>query len=137
MAIDQAIQVTGTELTQKNIKIVANKLSAALQKTVKRAALYMEGEAKSEVKVRTGTLRRSINAQFKGSTPNTFYNAYSKTTESGDLRVELEELEAVVGTNVVYGPELEARYPYLEPARRKTEAAFPDIVVEDVNKEIR
>ena len=107
-------------------------LDGKIQRGLKTSALLVERSAKQIVRVRTGTLKRSIISNWYGSGAVRQVAWSDKTVKVGNKDVEVtagesiadiqEKQTAVVGTNVEYAPHLElgtskmSAKPFLMPA---------------------
>jgi phage gpG-like protein len=111
------------EVDQKSVKLVENGLKRygiesvkALWRAITRTAFAIETDAKERLAgnlgsarhIVTGRLRSSIHVEYKGA--NTFKGVAASKGSDGKLNVPIEDLEAVVGTNVEYAPKIEFDY---------------------------
>lgn len=96
------VELKGLKELQSKFRALDGELQDALSEGVSAGAAVVERDAKILVHVKTGNLRRSI-------------KEIKKIKSSG-------RVESQVGTDVVYGPPVEFRYPYLRPALDENES---------------
>ena len=102
MADAFTVELKGLKELQSKFKSLDSELQNALSEAVSAGAAVVERDAKIRVHVLTGNLQRSI-------------KEIKKIESAG-------KVESQVGTDVVYGPSVEYRYPYLRPALDENEA---------------
>lgn len=102
------VELKGLKELQSKFRVLDDALQAALLEGVSAGAAVVERDAKIRVPVVTGNLRRSI-------------KELRKNKSSG-------KVESQVGTDVVYGPPVEYRKPYLRPALDENESAIEQAI---------
>jgi hypothetical protein len=110
------VSITGIAAVNANLQKLTQHMQNVNENTVKTAAFDLEAQTKTQItankSVITGTLRRSVNAE------------------------PINPLLWRVGTNVEYGPCVEARKPYLQPSLDVIAARFPQLVTENLRSVI-
>lgn len=110
------VNITGIAAVNANLQKRTQHMQNANENTVKTAAFDLEAQTKTQItmnkSVITGTLRRSVNAE------------------------QVEPLLWRVGTNVEYGPCVEARKPYLEPSLDVIAARYPQLIAKNMRSVI-
>jgi len=95
------VKIAGLKELQSKFKSLDGELQKVLSDAVSAGAAVVERDAKIRVPVVTGNLRNSI-------------KELKKTESSG-------KVESQVGTDVIYGPYVEYRKPYLRPSLDENE----------------
>jgi len=118
------IEVSGEEQLRRRLRDLPEQIQESiLTEMIETAITQIETEAKRNCRVDTGRLRSSIHTEYKAR------RIYDYTDDagrgfSGDLNIDIQDNEVVVGTNVEYAKTIEARYPFLFPA---LERAKPEL----------
>ena len=117
-----------------NTQDVLSEVDKRISSNLKESSLLVERTAKQIVKVKTGTLKRSILSNWYGAkgTRSTSWKANKKGRKAGKTEIEASvKKEAIIGTNIEYAP-------YVELGTSKMSArAFLRPAMEANMKEIR
>jgi len=108
MADGFTVKIEGLKELQSKFKSLDGELQEALSAGVSAGAAVVERDAKIRVPVVTGNLRNSI-------------KELKKLESSG-------KVESQIGTDVVYGPSVEYRKPYLRPSLDENEAEIKQAI---------
>ena len=128
---------------QSDLKKYGIAAKKAINNAVKATALFIRktaqqrlhgllGSAKHYI---TGRLATSIHAEYKSGETFSYTAPESKLTFDGSLNQDLEELEAVVGTNVEYAAKIEfEKDQYLGYAAQQGSKYFEERIIKELDK---
>lgn len=109
-------KVEGLSELFRRLALTKEQIHCAIKKGVDRTALAIESDAKRKIAsdghIITGRLRSSIHAELKSGERFSYSDDSGKSFD-GSLEVEVDELEAVAGTNVHYAPYIEFGTKYI------------------------
>ena len=136
-----SIELTNMKEVNRSFRQYGNKAVNAIRKAVLRTGLAAETDGKMRLNGElgsgrhwvTGRLGTSVHMETKEK--NTFKAVENSKAKDGRLNVPVEDLEAVVGSNVEYGPKIEFDYDsFIRWAGENQEGKFPKRVTEELNK---
>ena len=112
----------------------------ALGNAIYRTALNIESDAKRRLNGQlgsakhwiTGRLASSVHTEIKGK--NSFEGVKTSKGEDGSFGLPVDDLEALVGTNVVYGPNIERLDSFVVFATNKRSPELPKKIEDELNK---
>ena len=110
------VKIDGVAQLIKNIQLTSAEIHKACKRGIDRTALAIESDAKRKITadrhIITGRLRSSIHAELKEG-QRFDYNDQHGNSFDGSLQESIEEMEAIVGTNVKYAPYIEYGTKYI------------------------
>jgi phage gpG-like protein len=111
-----SVEIRGTKLLQKEIREKGDEIKKAVKTAVDLTAYAVETSAKKKLKsdghIITGRLWSSIHPELKeGDAYN--YTDNNGKSHDGSLGEQIADDEAIVGTNVEYGPYIEYGTKYI------------------------
>jgi len=113
----------------------------ALMNAIYRTALNIESDAKRRLNGQlgsakhwiTGRLASSVHTEIKGK--NSFEGNKASEGDDGSFGLQVDDLEALVGTNVVYAPRIETDYDsFIIFATNKRSPELPKKIEDELNK---
>ena len=139
-AFEIEVDQKSINLVNKSLKQYGVEAAKALMDAIFLTAIEMETDAKKRLNGQlgsakhwiTGRLASSVHAEVKGK--NTFNGTNASEPADGSLGVPVGDLEAIVGTNVEYGPKIEFGYDsFIQFASVKNAPNLPKWVTKKLN----
>lgn len=116
---------------KKAIKNAVNRTALAIETVAKKR---LSGELGSDKHIVTGRLRASVHAELENNKSFTYRDDEGLTFD-GSLNEPLGEMDAIAGTNVVYGPRIEIEQDaYLRYAAEVEDKRLSERIEEELNK---
>lgn len=113
----------------------------ALMNAIYRTALSMESDAKLRLNGQLGSARHWITGRLASSVhaetnaKNSFKGINESEASDGSFGIPIDDLEALIGTNVVYGPKIEFEYDsFIQFAATKQSAELPKRIEKELEK---
>jgi hypothetical protein len=113
----------------------------ALMNAIYRTALSMESDAKLRLNGKLGSARHWVTGRLASSVhaetnaKNSFKGINESEPSDGSFGVPIDDLEALIGTNVVYGPKIEFEYDsFIQFAATKQSPELPKRIEKELNK---
>jgi hypothetical protein len=139
--IEISVDQESIKTVEKSLKEYGVHAAKALMDAIYRTALAMETDAKRRLNGQlgsakhwiTGRLASSVHAEVKGK--NTFAATKASEGRDGSFGLPIDDLEALVGTNVVYGPNIEFGFDsFIQFAATKQSPELPKRIEKELNK---